>query len=470
MNAAVGSMQNAGLIALAVVVAAGAPWQARANGGGYSFGVQFTGSVAPFQASGTEHVKIEDEQLDVALRRTCAAVTVRYTMRNVSAAPVKVRFGFPVEATRADDYDVDEGMKPPISEFRRKDLLASIQQLRDYSVTADGRPVKAAFELEPFAAGRVKPFEGSEALVGIAGWMVSEVTYPVGAPLTLEIRYCAAYTGSDTWASDDSRTGSRWFVYRLSTGAVWAGPIARGTITVRADGIAPEEIAIDGGGLNRVGDGWVRELRNLEPTLADDLRIRAMPGAYWPGSFRRDGPDAYLAVMRRNEDDRSERGSWGGAHQRFRAAASSTLAPAKDHGFGAEHLAELSPRHPWAEGAAGHGVGEWVELVPRKPRPLLALEVHPGFQGGDPKAKLFEKNGRPARVSILLNGEHRFEATLGDGPDAQLIPIVGYTKPVSRIRVTILEVFPGTKYEDTCISRIVLYDLLAKPPEFQGSR
>ena len=40
---------------------------ALANGGGYSFGVTFTGAVAPFQAAGTEKVRILEEKLDVQL-------------------------------------------------------------------------------------------------------------------------------------------------------------------------------------------------------------------------------------------------------------------------------------------------------------------------------------------------------------------------------------------------------------------
>jgi hypothetical protein len=61
---------------------------ALANGGGYSFGVQFAGSVAPFQASGTENVRIQQEELTIRLRRTDAAVLVRYIMKNVAKEPV----------------------------------------------------------------------------------------------------------------------------------------------------------------------------------------------------------------------------------------------------------------------------------------------------------------------------------------------------------------------------------------------
>jgi hypothetical protein len=445
---------------------------ARANGGGYAFGVQFTGSVAPFQASGTEQVRILEEKLEVDLRRTAAVVTVRYTMRNLASEPVRVRFGFPVETTSQDDFMGEEEQPgESLSDARRRDLRASIKLLEGYTVTADGKPVKAEFQVEPFATGKVKPFSGSEVLKGIAGWMVSEVTYPAGQPLTLEINYSAPYAREGHTATDDDYLEGSFFKYRLSTGAVWNGPIEKGTVVVRADGIAPEEVRVEQGHLQHDGrERWVRGFANLKPTLDDDIYVRAIPGCYVPGLYgQRNGPYRRY-IQRGGRDPREDQQGWGGAHTRYKATASSTLAPIKGHRFGPENLATepngASITYPWSEGVPGPGLGEWVELVPQKPNPLLALGVYSGFQSG----ALFQKNGRPSRVEIELNGEHRFTATLGDVMNEQLIPIVGYTKPVARIRITIRDVYPGTQFEDTCINRILLYDLLPKRPDISVAR
>lgn len=475
------------------ITAAACLWagQARANGGGYSFGVRFTGGVAPFQATGTEHVRIEEEQLDIALRRTSAAVVVRYTMRNQTPAPVRVRFGFPVEATRVsgmecgDDPDRRESSARGLSDCRRDDLRKSIDLLHGYTVTADGSPVKAEYQIEPFAARKVRPFKGSEVLKGIAGWMVSEVTFPAEQALVLEIRYSADFLIDEEGISDDT-----WrrvaFRYRLSTGAVWNGPIEKGTITVRADGIAADEVQVLKGNLARDGERWIRELSRLEPSLADDLEIRPMPGYFVPGDYRDEGePRTYQHFLERGGERRKEGGVWGGAHQRFTASASSTLAPTKTHGFDPRRLTtppryhydhdELGVAYPWCEGAEGNGVGEWIELTPAKPRKLLGLAIYPGYQ----QPRYYAWNGRPSRVEIILNDEHRFVATLGeiDPRDAgyalsggQLVPIRGYDQPVKKLRITILEVAPGTRWEDTCIQRVLLYDLLPKAPEIRGAR
>jgi hypothetical protein len=440
---------------------------ALANGGGYSFGVTFTGSVAPFQASGTENVRILDERLDVTLRRTDATVVVRYAMRNVTDQPATVKFGFPVEADPGGDGEEGFLDIESLTQTERRQMLAgAIQQLKGYGVTADGVPVRSEFQLEQFSTGKAKPFPGSKQLEGIAGWMVSEVTFPASATVAVEIRYSADHSGSSTFVSDDSRESARTFAYRLSTGAVWNGTIAKGTVTVVADGIPPDEVEIAAPRerFRREGDKWVWSFTELEPTLADDLRIVAVPGyqelfGYGEG-LHENGVLRYL----------QRRGEWGAGHRRFHAKASSVLPRNKAHDFGPEHLADESYGAPWAEGAAGNGVGEWVELAPVKPAPLLALSIFPGFGTPGGERRLFEANGSPTRVEIVLNGERSFTATLGDSPRGQLIPILAYAKPVSRIRITIRDVRPGKKYEDTCIAKVTLYDRLAKAPPVHGAR
>ena len=443
----------------------------QANGGGYTYGVKFTGSLAPFQASGTRHVWILDEQLAIVLRRTEAVVTVHYTMQNLSGQPKRVKFGFPVEATQDDGELSDEptqesGSVPmSLSEAKRRDLLQAIQQLKGYAVLMDGRPVQSKFFVEPFSTGKIEPFPGSKVLKNIAGWMVSEVTFPASSKTTLEIRYSADYLGDETYVSDDDYFSPRSFVYRLSTGAVWNGPIEKGHITVQLDGIpaAEVEIAKPRERFKHHGDQWVWDFRNLNPTLADDITIKPIPGYY--EHFRQEGSEAnppFLSYIQRS-------GKWGEGHQRFKATASSTLAPTHGHTFGPEHLAEWGSELPWAEGVKGPGIGEWIEIRPTKPHPLLALGFYPGFQSSS-KRNLFKENGRPARVEIQLNNEFNFMATLGDKPEAQIVPILGYTKPVQNIRITLKEVYPGTKFEDTCVSKLVLYDLLRKKPVVQACR
>lgn len=438
---------------------------ALANGGGYALGVKFTGGIAPFQASGTEKIQIVEEQLDIQLRRMDAVVVVRYTMRNPSDKPAKVRFGFPVEASLEPDWDGPAESDSGYSEHRRQRLIETYQQLRNYRVSLDGDPVKAEFAFEPFAKGLVRPFPGSEVLKNIAGWMISEVTFPPSATVVLEIRFAADYFDSGSTTSGDVHGEPTIFVYRLSTGAVWRGPIAKGTVTIRADGIPADEVEIVAprGRFKRDTQGWVWAFKNLKPTLADDITVRPEP--------------AFLEVERYGERENGDRdrsyieraGAWGVSHQRFTAKASSTLSPAEGYSYDAQNVAQDYGKSPWCEGVAGNGAGEWLELTPRKAAPMLGIRIAPGVVAY-PKRGLFEANGSPVRVEVLLNDEHRFVATLGDKDASPFIPVIGYTKPVSKVRITLLEVRPGSKYEDTCITRVVLYDRLKQKPEMRGAR
>jgi hypothetical protein len=448
---------------LIVLQLCGCPQVALANGGGYSFGVRFTGAVAPFQPSGANAVRILDEVLDIDLHHKDASVVVRYSMKNVTAAPARVRFGFPVEAADPEnqEYPEDEG-KPRAQ--RGKELPRAIQQLKGYVVRVGGETIASRLEIEPFATGKIPVFAGSEALTDIVGWMVSEVTFPPGGTVPVEIRYAADYRGDETSVSNDTNQSPLTFVYRLSTGAVWNGPIDKGAITIRADSIPADEveIATPRERFVRNGNRWTWAFERLEPTLADDISIRAVPGYSEIGDYDPKPAEGFRSHLERG-------GVWSEGHQRFAARASSTLAPNKKHSFEAAHLAQPWPAAPWCEGVAGNGRGEWVELEAARPNPLVALRIAPGFQSAD-HPELFEQNGRPARLDLVLNGEHRFTVNLDDRPGTQLIPIVGYSKPVSKVRLTIADVHPGSKYQDTCITMVVLYDRLSKPPEVHHAR
>jgi len=124
----------------------------------------------------------------------------------------------------------------------------------------------------------------------------------------------------------------------------------------------------------------------------------------------------------------------------------------------------------WAEGVEGDGIGENITLTVHKPLPLDAILIMPGYKGED--AALWEKNNRVAELEITLNGEQTFTATIPDEKFAGLypIPVRGYTKPVSTVKLVIKKVHPGTAYHDTCISHVELRAKLSKKPEIIPAR
>jgi hypothetical protein len=329
----------------------------------------------------------------------------------------------------------------------------------------NGEPVKAEFLPEPFASGKIQPFPGSEALKDIAGWMVSEAVFPAGSSRAIEIKYTADYQGDSTYVSDDFENSPLVFHYRLSTGAVWNGPIEAGTVTIKADGISSSEVEIvkPNERFKRIGDGWVWKFRNLEPTLADDIAINAIPG--WTGFGGE--PDRPPVIQHLEK--------WGEGQQHFAATASSSLKSKNGLTYGPENLARwFEPNTfelPWCEGVAGAGSGEYVELKARQSKRLMAIGIYSGFQKSTSKGQdLFARNGRPSRVEIVLNDDRRFSATLGDQKGEQRISINDYATPVSKLRIVVKDAYAGTQYQDTCISKVILYDLLAKKPNIRHAR
>jgi hypothetical protein len=416
-----------------------------ANGGGYfRGGVETVGDVVGFEPKDTEKIRILDEKLTVELGAAAADVEVRYLMRNETDKKVKVRFGFPVE----ESFDRDLLMQAEAG------VLEKVMQPRycqDYLITAAGKPIKSKWQAEP------KPSEDKRFL-GIAGWQVSEITFAAGEEKPVLIRFRSAYPEESWSVSDDSSTSSSLFKYRLSTAACWAGTIGSGKITLKRNGIPASELKVlkPVNRFRKEGDNWVWDFENLEPTMADDLEIEASPEIF---SYPDVSPDNLYV---------SRGGKWSICHVNYDVKASSTLPDEGKISYAAENLKSLwTAEKAWSEGAEGTGVGEWVELTPRQPKPLAAIDIDPGYFKSE---EHFLANARPKQVRVTLNGEHSFTAAIQNARVTRHIPIQGYNKPVKNIRIVFEQVWPGNRYEDLCVSAIRLHVRLDKKPKIQPAR
>ncbi|MBF0290300.1 MAG: hypothetical protein HQM14_21000 [SAR324 cluster bacterium] len=108
----------------------------------------------------------------------------------------------------------------------------------------------------------------------------------------------------------------------------------------------------------------------------------------------------------------------------------------------------------WVEGVKGKGVGESITFRFNAARNPLFLLIQNGY-GKSPT--LFKKNGRVK--SFLLTGSDRTtqKVHLKDIMEPQEIPL-SLNAPVTWIRLEILDVYSGSKYEDTCISEASFFD------------
>ncbi len=105
----------------------------------------------------------------------------------------------------------------------------------------------------------------------------------------------------------------------------------------------------------------------------------------------------------------------------------------------------------WAEGDDGPGIGGTIEL--RFSRPSDHLMVLNGAVDVT-RRHLYKDNNRLRRVEVsALDGSFRLEYEFEDLVAFHRIDL---PSPASGIRLTILEVYPGRRWDDTCVTAIFL--------------
>ena len=116
---------------------------------------------------------------------------------------------------------------------------------------------------------------------------------------------------------------------------------------------------------------------------------------------------------------------------------------------------------PWAEGASGDGTGEWIEITFKvwvlggKEFCFLISNGYVDFSRPD----LYYANNRVKEIQVECAEKGiSFTTPLKDTPQFQAvrIPEISLDKEeVVTFRFKIKSVFKGSKYDDTCINRIV---------------
>lgn len=422
-----------------------------ANGGGYFLGgVERTGDIEIFEPEEVEKIRMLDENLEIGLGPKEATVEIRYLMKNETDGKVKIRFGFPVEELFMQEFS-DE------SEAETYDK-GKLMYCKDYVITAGGTPIASKWREE-------KGDKVDKRRKGISGWLVSDLSFAPGQEIPVAIRFKSSYPIDYSSVSDDTFERAAIFNYRLSTAACWASTIGKGRITVRAMGIPADEIKVlkPVNRFKKEGDAWVWNFEKLEPTMADDLEIEAVPEIH---SYARaeggkwDDPAAAPDYVARGD-------KWMMRHRNYSVTASSTLPPEREFRYDAAQLKQRGEEGTWSEGNPGPGIGEWLELKPAVPKPLMAILMTPGYAGSPER---FKENARPKRVSVKLNDDYKFDVEVPDSADEFRIPVTGYTKPVSKIRLTFTDVWRGSRFEDLCVTALQLEAKLDKEPKIQPAR
>jgi LysM repeat protein len=108
----------------------------------------------------------------------------------------------------------------------------------------------------------------------------------------------------------------------------------------------------------------------------------------------------------------------------------------------------------WVEGVAGSGIGEWIELRFPGTVEIHAIRLDIGY---DKSADVFYKNNRIKRVTLVFSTGEQIELGFADKRGMQEISLARAPGPAietTSVKVVIEEVFPGWKYDDTCLAEI----------------
>ena len=428
-----------------------------ANGGGYHHGQLSSGTLTSFTPTGTENIQIAEENLNIALHEGSARVNVQYQMVNVTDKTAKVTFGFPVETIR-DAWRHDTKDNPE---------KATLQYCQNYQILLNGKPIKHQLKLEKN--------KEHKALKHISGWLISSMKVPAKGTVSLQIKYNSVYNAEEMWVSEDYRAAAWTFKYRLSTGAVWHGPISKGTITITAPRVPSGDVRIlkPANTFKKENNAWVWKFTDLEPTLAHDITIQTRPAIASHGIYSDTGTSIGGRYYVRG-------GKWYHKTRGYQITASSTLQPDKKINYSATNLRDWSKHSTaWSEGVEGQGTGESITATFKKPIPLNAFLITNGYTKPSPglsadfgqaETDLYEKNNRVKDAEILINGKHKHRVILSDTMRSQLIPLPNLKEPVKTFKLTIRSVYPGTKFTDTCLSDLAFLRRLTKKPKEYGAR
>ncbi len=120
--------------------------------------------------------------------------------------------------------------------------------------------------------------------------------------------------------------------------------------------------------------------------------------------------------------------------------------------YGAAFLNDGDTSTPWEEGVEGDGIGEQITYEPESGTNLQVIRIYPGNGRSD---KAFQENNRPKTITLEIDGKKQ---TL-NFDDAGHFYTFSSKKPVTakQVKLIIDSVYPGSKWQDTCISEVEFY-------------
>jgi hypothetical protein len=140
-----------------------------------------------------------------------------------------------------------------------------------------------------------------------------------------------------------------------------------------------------------------------------------------------------------------------------------TSSSLKENGkeYSGNNLKYLFKTSPWVEGKEDAGIGEYIEFDFSNTfmKKTDTIVMSNGFFSHN-NPSLYNRNNRVKRIRIEdINGNYKQEFEVLDTANLQTFKLKDF---YSKIRITILDIYPGTEYNDTCINYLNGIDLCYK--------
>ncbi len=479
------------LVSLLVLLAL--PLLSRANGDpviAYSAEIRSANPV-PLKVADVQVVR---EDLNIKVLIPYTHVKVSYRLRNSSAGLIQVDYGFPVDFNgRIDDAPgfVGDEWGESINEVGIAD-----RAVRNVHFRLDGTELKWTRSDEVLR--EVLDYEDEDTgeqvvLEKCRLWTYTKLSLPAGQTVTLDVEYDILCNWTHGYYSMKASPMSRYFPssgdfnYDFSPAQHWGnGKADEAVITLDASGLAsnffgdssPSFYSNEATPFTRNGKVWTCRQKDFDFAKAENIAF-----SFWHYD---------------NEDSLDT--SWGDPLNfcAIPASAFQVKTSNAQNSYSAANMTDGNPATAWV--ATGNGVGAVIDIDFPTPGRVSDLALLNGYHKS---ASLWSANSQikklqveitradglkdePMEVDLSDWDEHSY--TLFDGtsrfgeyifisltnidryafgvlvPDPEIeYAYIREKRPegaddIKHIRMTVLEVTPGTKYQDLCVSEIRLFD------------
>jgi len=109
----------------------------------------------------------------------------------------------------------------------------------------------------------------------------------------------------------------------------------------------------------------------------------------------------------------------------------------------------------WVEGVPGHGINETLHINEWPGIDLNSIHISIGFVSFN-RPHLYNQNSRPKKIELSVVNKFSITVDLNDTPNFQTINLPVGIGRNDILVLKILEVYEGTRYEDTCINMLLV--------------